>query len=298
MEDTQLEYFLVLAEELHFRRAAQRLGVSQPALSMRIRALEEELGAVLLHRTSRVVTLTAAGRLFRQECRGILGRMAVSRQRLADLASGRGSRLIIAYIESVLQSFLPQSVRRYQQNFPHCPVQLLMMDTLAQLEALRTGAVDLALCRPFGLDLSPFASRLLRRESYLLALPAGHRLCARASVPLRELDGENLILFPERINPKLHRLLLGVIEASGAVPERNQEVSSKGSALALASAGIGVALLPASVCTRTDCPELEFRPLAGDLPPVEYYALWNHEPDNPEAIRNFLALIADDDPPA
>lgn len=289
MELTPLKYFAAVAEELHFGRAARRLNVSQPPLSQQIMKLEDELGVKLFNRSSRVVELTGAGRVFQEEVRAVLRRVDLMTDRMARIGSGRSGTLSIGFNEPVLNTILPKAVNAFRQCCPEVDLRLFEMETAGQLAALRNREIDLALLRSFGDDPAGFAGKLLYRENYLLALPPDHPLLKYETVPLEKLQDHELIMFARRSNPAMHRCILQALHAAGVEPLIRQEAGNKATILALVRAGLGMGIVPESSIV-TAPPGVEFRALGPGLPPVEIMALWAENNSAPP-LHNFLRLL-------
>ncbi len=286
MELTHLKYFVTVAEELHFGRAARRLNVSQPPLSQQIMKLEDELGVKLFNRSSRVVTLTEAGKIFLEEARSILHRAELTTERMALLAGGHCGILSLGFNEPVLNTILPEAVSKFRRKYPDVELRLFEMETAAQLTALRGREIDLALLRTFGDSPEEFAARLLYREHYLLALPPDHPLLKLETVPLEKLKDRELIMFTRRSNPNIHRCILEALRNAGVEPRISQEAGNKATILALVRAGLGVGIVPES-SRITAPPGVEFRPLGPGLPPVEILAVWE-ERNSSAPLQHFL----------
>ena len=270
MELRQLRYFVAVAEELHFRRAAVRLHMSQPPLSHQIRLLEEELGFRLLIRTRRQVALTPAGALFLQDARAILedleGAIATARR----ISAGQAGRLRINFSGSALLSILPRLVRLFRSDRPDVELELRERSTAAQIGAIQTGSVDIGLV-PLPVDASGIKQELLLREPTVAALPAGHPLAKLQRVPLRRLAAEPLVLFPRDQAPGLHDELLARLNATGTSPIIAQYAPETHTIIGLVAAGIGVSLVQTSV-QGLALPGVTYRPVT-NAPVIELAAI-------------------------
>ncbi len=180
MELRQLRYFVAVAEELHFRRAAARLHVSQPPLSTQIAALEAELGVLLLARTRRRVALTPAGAAFLREARAILAGVDAAATTARAIDSGQEGVLRVSFVGSALLSIVPGIVQRFRAARPLVQIALRERPTSAQLEAVRTGIADIGLVRPPVQADPELVTELVLRERTVAALPAGHPLAVAA----------------------------------------------------------------------------------------------------------------------
>ncbi|MGA9859005.1 MAG: LysR substrate-binding domain-containing protein [Solirubrobacteraceae bacterium] len=262
MELRQLRYFVAVAEELHFRRAAARLHISQPPLSQQIAALEEELGCRLLERTRRHVALTAAGEVFLRDARATLAELDVAVSTARAIDAGLAGVLRVGFVGSALLSTVPDAVQRFRRARPGVEVELRERSTVEALRALSTGAIDVGLVRPPIESDASLHTEVVRRERTIAALPAGHPLTALRRVPLRRLAGEPLVLFPRRQAPGFHDLLVGRLAATGASPRVVQYAPEMLTIIGLVAAGIGVSLVPASL-SHLALPGVAYRPLSG-----------------------------------
>ena len=291
MELTVLQYFVMLARELHFHRAAEKLNITQAPLSAAIRKLEDELEIRLFERNSRSVRLTEAGRLFLREAEAVLERAELAKRRLADFASGRAGRLAIGYNETALNTFLPQVLARCRNRQPELQLELRELDTSEQIQLLRENRLDIGFMRPFGVDLSGLQFRLMSRENYLLVMQNSHPLAAEDSISVRQLSGRSIILFARDVNPAVYDRITSILTPDHAPPPVfRQDARNKSSMLAMVKAGFGAALLPASNC-RGITPDLTVRKLAFPLPSVDTMGVWN--PNQPSgALKQFIQLLS------
>jgi len=266
MELRTLRYFATLAEELHFGRAAQRLAITQPPLSLAIRGLEEELGVVLFARTRRQVALTHAGAAFLEQARSVLARAseAVQVARAAD--RGEVGRLAIGYMSASIFTLLPSVLRDFAARHPGVRLDLRELTLPQQLAALRAGDIHVGFMRPPITD-AELTDALLLEEPLRVALPSGHPLAQSRRVRSARLAGEPFVMFQRSPGLVLHDLVLGFCLRQGFSPRVAQEASQTHAVIGLVSAGIGVALVPASA-EAIRLRGVEFRPLAERSPPV------------------------------
>jgi DNA-binding transcriptional LysR family regulator len=269
MELRHLRYFVAVAEELHFRRAAERLYVAQPAVSEQIRKLEAELGVRLFDRTHRSVALTDPGKALLAEARRVL-QMAEAAQHAARNASKRsGARLRVGYVPDVLPSSVPRALQRLAAAAARIDISLEAGTPLGLIGAVRDGGLDaavLALPAPTkGLRVTT-----LGRVPLVAALPAVDVRDSDAAVTLEELDPERLIVLPRDANPALHDAVTSTCRAAGVSPALIEAAEPRVEAVLLAvAAGGGVALLPASIGERYAVPGVRLVPLAGAEPAFE-----------------------------
>jgi DNA-binding transcriptional LysR family regulator len=286
VELRQLRYFVAVAEELHFRRAAERLHISQPPLSQQIRALEDELGFALLTRTRRRVELTAAGAAFLRDARALLGELegAVATARRID--AGQTGRLRVNFVGSALFSIVPGAVERFRRSRPGVELELHERATLDQLRAVRAGVADVGLVRPPIEHDDELRVDTVLRERTVAAVPAGHPLAGLSRVPLRRLATEPLVLFPREQAPGFHDLLIDSLAGAGAVPRVIQYAPEMLTIIGLVAAGTGVSLVPASV-QRLALEGVAYRPVSG-APRSELVAITRAGEDSALA-RAFVA---------
>lgn len=288
MELRHLRYFLAVAEELHFGRAAERLHMAQPPLSQQIRALEDELGVPLFARTSRSVRLTPAGEAYLGEARAVLARVDEAGRLARRIHLGEAGELAVGYMNPVMDAVLCRALAAFRMARPGVSVRLRELPTTQQLAELRAGRLDVAFIRLLqredaaqgqsgqgqpGQDLRALTTRIVASEPYVLALPEGHRLADLDLVPLREVGAEPLILFPRQGMPGLHDAMLAALRATGAQPRISQEVAGKHASLALVAAGFGVCLVPASA-RDWQRRGVVLRPVSPGLPVVQMAAAW------------------------
>src|SRR6201996_1463791 len=268
VELRQLRYFAAIAEEGSFSRAAVRLHVSQPPLSTQIKSLEEELGAPLLARTNRGVSLTASGQVFYEEVRAILARLENARTRALQADRGDVGMLTVGFVSIADYGVLPPALKSFRAQFPLVEVQLHELTTDAQIRELRAARLDL------GIGLAPVEEPDLEfesvlREELVLAAPAGHPAAKGAgAVDLHALSKEDFIVPPREIAPGLYDLIISYCRSFGFAPRITQHARQMQTVISLVSCSMGFALVPSSVCNlkRTG---VRYRPLRGKPALVE-----------------------------
>jgi DNA-binding transcriptional LysR family regulator len=292
LELRQLRYFVTVAEELHFGRAARRLHMTQPPLSQTIMALEQMLGAPLFERNRRGVALSAAGEALLPEARRLLAQSAGLAELVQRAASGASGRLSLAFVSSADYSVLPPTLRAYRAEYPQVEITLKEATSDLQLEDLLEGRVDAGLLIPplpdrarQDLDYLP-----VLREPLVLAAPDGLPALARArAADLRKLAGLPLIIFPRHISPGLYDAILSVFRAAGITAEVAQEAIQMQTIVSLVSAGMGLALVPQSV-SNLRRPGVAYLPLVQSTPLVETGLAWRRDNASP-VLRGFLELM-------
>ena len=270
MDLRHLKYFIAVAEECHFGRAAERLQMAQPPLSRAIRQLEAELGFELLERTTRRVTLTPAGAAYRDEAYEVLEAMAAAGTRARRVAQGREGRLAVGCVGSATYSLLPQFARAMRARLPHVEVtfrgEMLAPD---QVAALRTQALDLALLRPSGGVAGELRTTVLRRDRLLVAVPVDHPLAQRTNVEMTDLRDVDLISHGGRAGSAMRQLLLSLCDSAGFQAHVVHEVAETSTLLTFVAAGLGVAVVPEPTASL-GVPGVAHIPLGGvqDVPLV------------------------------
>jgi DNA-binding transcriptional LysR family regulator len=286
VELRQLRYFIAVAEELHFRRAAARLHISQPPLSQQIARLEEELGCRLLNRTRRRVELTAAGEAFLRDARAVLEELDVAVATARRIESGQAGLLRVNFVGSALLSIVPGIIQRFRRGRPNVEIELRERSTLDQLRVLAGGLVDVGLVRPPIEADESLTAEVVMRERTVAAIPSDHPLAQRSRISLRTLAAEPLVLFPREQAPGFHDLLTGKLAASGRSPHVVQYAPEMTTIIGLVAAGIGLSPVPASVA-RLGLEGVTYRPLTG-APDTELLAVTRTGDDSP-LVAAFIA---------
>lgn len=285
MELRQLRYFVAVAEELHFRRAAARLHISQPPLSQQIRQLEEELGYPLLARTRRRVELTPAGEAFLRDARALLSELDGAVEAARRIDAGQSGRLRVNFVGSALLSIVPGIVQRFRAARPSVEIELHERSTVEQMRAVGAGAVDIGLVRPPIEDVPELRTETVLQERTVAALPTGHELASLRRIPVRRLGSQPLVMFPRSQAPGFHDLLMSSMSAPGTHPQVVQYAPEMLTIIGLVATGIGVSLVPASV-TRLTLEGVTYRPVTG-APSSELIAIVRAGDDSP-LVRAFI----------
>ncbi|GAB3175270.1 LysR family transcriptional regulator [Streptomyces incanus] len=247
MELRQLRYFLALAEECHFGRAAARLHVAQPALSQQIKQLERELGISLFNRSTRRVEPTEAGRHLTDYARALITEEERARTHMRELATGHAGRVSVGFIGTATYDVLPRVARTVRAKLPEITMDLRgELLTPRLVEGLLSGVFDLAVLRGAASDenirITP-----LRSEPLVAVLPSHHRLAGRPSIPLEALAGEPFVIHPSQSRSSMYDRVLSACRRAGFRPDPLLEVGETATLVVLVAAGHGVALVPQSV---------------------------------------------------
>ena len=282
MELRQLRYFCILAEELHFGRAAKRLALTQPPLSQAIAGLERELGVRLFDRTRRRVGLTHAGGAFLEEARATLARAAQAVELAQRAERGEVGRLAVGYLAATAFTLLPLVLRDFGRAFPGVKLDLRELTIPQQHAALLKGDIDLAILRP-PVDEAELASEVIMSERFVVALPASHPLCALRKVPAQRLAREPFVMFPRQPGLVNHDLVMGFCLRAGFTPRVAQEANQTHTVVGLVSAGIGVALVPEST-QRIGLAGVVYRPLRERTPLSRTAVAWRRGERSPTLL--------------
>lgn len=258
---THLASFVVLAEELHFGRAAQRLHISQPPLTQQIQRLEARLGVALFQRNRQGTQLTAAGTAFLPHARQCLRAAEQAAAAARATARGQAGSLLVATPPSVLLTALPKQLARFHAAFPAVQLTLRELSTAAITDLVRAGGCDLAYLRA---TEAPADCQLLHRqqEGLTALLPARHPLAKEPKLRLRHLATQPFVLFPSALGSSFHAELLAYCRRANFVPNVRQEATQWSSVLSLVAAGFGVSIAPAGVASLRPT-SVVARPLPG-----------------------------------
>lgn len=293
MELRHLRYFVAVAEELNFNRAAKRLHIAQPPLSRQIRDLERELGTPLFDRVPRGVELTAAGRAFLPEARLTLAQAERAQRTAQRAARGEVGRLRVGFVEAASHSgILPEVLGFFRMHLPSIGLSLFEMDSLEQTEAFREERIDLGLMHGAPAD----ADRWLKvepvyAEPLVSAVPETHPLATRARIALSEFADEPFLLFPRHVAPAMYDDVIARCRAARFSPRVVQTVAGWHTLAALVGAGVGVTFVPRSLThpRRPDVAHPAVRDLAVQM---EITAAWKTGDRSPVRERFVTALRA------
>jgi len=246
MELRQLRYFLVVADELHFGRAAERLHITQPPLTVAVRRLERELGVQLFDRTTRRVALTAAGQAFKERVQAAVADLDGAAGDVADVAAGKSGKIRVGFVSSASYTAVPEAIRAFRQQRPRIDLVLNPLTSGEQVEQLLDGNLDLGLIRDPG-DVPGLNLELLSTEDLVAVLPDTHRLAAVEEIRPQDLEGQPMILFPYRLMPGFVARVLRLFDPLPSSPNVVQQAIHQETVLGLVAAGLGISVLPESV---------------------------------------------------
>lgn len=277
LEFRHLRYFLALAEELHYGRAAQRLAISQPPLSVAIQQLEANVGARLFDRSSKGVSLTPAGQAFRASAQGLLDRTEDACALAREVQAGEVGRLRLGFVGSTLFNGLSAWLHAFQTHRPKVEVIVIELNSQDQIDALLAGELDLGLVHtdrlPPALTCQPLYS-----EPFVACLPDRHPLAALAEIPLAALSEQPFILFSRKGSPDYHARIVEICRQHGFYPRLQHEGRHWLSVVSLVAQGLGVSIVPAAF-QRAGAPGAVFRPLAEPIEGSAVFAAWRQGAD-------------------
>ncbi|MCX6592680.1 MAG: LysR family transcriptional regulator [Acidobacteria bacterium] len=284
MEIHHLRYFIAVAEELSFRGAAERLHISQPPLSVQIAQLERELGTRLLERSAGKTTrLTAAGAVFLDEARALLDGLDRSIERTRRTGRGEVGTISVGLTSSMAYGVVPLLLRDFRRAHPGVTLQLLEMTTAQQEKALLARTLDLAFCYP-PLENPGFKTRNVGEEGMVLAIPDSHPLAGTRPVRVGELQGETILTFPRHLSPGLFDRMLAAFSMAGLTLRIAEEATQLQTIIALVCAGLGVAVVPASMA-KLAREGVEYRSILDPMPVVETLLVWRDDAPSPLAQK-------------
>jgi DNA-binding transcriptional LysR family regulator len=286
MELRHLRYFVAVAEELNFRRAAEKLRLAQPALSAQVKTLEQELSVRLFDRTTRSVKLTPAGRVLLDEARVVLSAAAQAEARARKAEEGLVGTVRIGLIAPAANAWLANILRRFQAQFPGVQISLFDLTTPEQLTRLRAGELDAGLLRP-PVGFPELEYKFVEESRQVLALPEGHRLARKRRLEWADFDQEGLVMIHPNFQHGYYDPFLAACAKAGAKPRPVQYANDIQIKMWLISAGFGVAPTTDTLA-EVRRPGLVFRPLPPGLPLVQTVLVWKRNDDSP-ALRNLLA---------
>lgn len=290
MELRHLRSFIVVAEELHFSRAALRLGISQPPLSQQIRLLERELGVELFRRSASGVTLSDAGHVLRRSAQRILEDAEGMQQLATRIRAGHVGVLRVGFVGSALYGPLPGLIRATRARLPDVTVTLEEIETGDQIQALLNHHIDVGVLRP-PVQAHGLSHRHVFEEPLVAVLPDDHPLASRPHIDVGDLRDDEFVLFPRQLGVGLWDLVVSSCKAAGFQPQIVREVEHIHTMVGLVASGVGVTLVPASV-HRLRVPKAAYLPLEPATGNTVLSIAWNSDDDSPH-LHRFLEVALD-----
>ena len=282
----RLRYFVAVAEELHFGRAAYRLGISQPPLSQQIQSLEDEFGILLFDRSRRRVQLTAAGELLLAESKKVVEQYARMESVVRKAASGELGHVSVAGVPSAFHRLAPALIREVRRVHPGLKLSLKEAHTAEIAASVLTGDVDVGIVWDNEVT-APTSIKVLSRQPFLAALPHGHRLASKKGLALKDFNDENIMMFPRSVSPRYFDSMMFGFEIVGIKPRFDTVGNSLVSQLSYVAGNFGVAFVPEFLRSAgAEC--IDFFKVDFPNEPIPISLIWNEEKCSPQA-RAFVS---------
>lgn len=288
MELKRLRYFVAVAEELHFGRAAERLDMAQPPLSRQIAQLEAELEVKLFDRSRAQVRLTPAGDVLLERARQILDQLDSAFREVSLVGKGSAGRLRVAFVGSASHGVFPNLIKSYRSHFPDVDLALSAMNNADLERALIQREIDIAVARP-SLRGEDFRTAKLHNEPLVLAIPDNSALNARTSIALKSLNQETFVLYPRHPRPSFADHVLGALAQEGVQPKDTILAQDYQTAISLVSVGVGISVVPESVST-TQRPGVFYKKYIGHNPGTGLSAHARRDNTKPHVL-NFFKIV-------
>lgn len=288
LEFRHLTYFKALAEELHYRKAAEKLFISQSALSQQIKLLEEILKVPLLERTNRKVTLTDAGTLFYRDTVQVLNKIESAVNNLKLYKAGNTGQLAVGFVASAMESILPDLLKQFNRDCPNIRFQLDELSNKEQLAALANETMDLGFMRsnqvPSGMEI-----KCVHRETFSLVLPVDHSVTANTFKHIGQLAEESFILFPNEQSQLYYQQIINICADHGFMPRIVHRSIHAPTIFRLVENKMGLSIIPTSL-TNAGNPNVRFIELKNVPQRTELFAVWRNENNNP-ALPYLLEML-------
>ncbi|MBE9200354.1 MULTISPECIES: LysR substrate-binding domain-containing protein [unclassified Nodularia (in: cyanobacteria)] len=289
MELRHLRYFIAVAEELHFSKAAEKLHIAQPPLSQQIQQLEAELGVKLFDRkTKRQVQLTEAGKVFLQEAYQLLVQLETAVAMTQRTGRGETGQLRIGFTSLVIYDLLPLILSQFREQFLEVELVLLELTTSQQEQALRDSLIHVGFAHP-PLENDTLSYKCIRKETLVVALSSNHSFAQQEHICVRSLLSEPLIMFPRYLAPGLYDRIMSLFQQVNFQPNITQEAIQMQTIIGLVSAGMGVAIIPSSL-QNLQRSGVAYRPILEEVPIIETAVIWQQKSLTP-VVENFLQVV-------
>jgi DNA-binding transcriptional LysR family regulator len=290
MELRHLKYFLAVAEELHFSKAAEKLFIVQPALSRQIKELEGELGILLFKRTKRVVSLTEAGKFYYSEAKNIFLSLEQMKRKAKEIETGSIGKIKIGYVGSAMQSVLPKLILRLQKEYPGLHFELYEVTAKNQIEMLKTGKIDIGFLRIPG-DDKELVFETIYTESYSLVLPFKHKKNVKNFKGLHEFASENFIIQPRNTGERYFDNIISLCNSAGFSPIITHESLNEDATIRLVENNLGISIFPTSF-TNAFKARVKYIELKNTRNKLQLSIAWNNNNTN-STLQTFIKIIRD-----
>ncbi|MDZ8185168.1 MAG: LysR family transcriptional regulator [Nostoc sp. ChiSLP02] len=289
MELRHLRYFIAVAEELHFSKAAERLHIAQPPLSQQIQQLEAQLGVELFHRkTKRQVQLSEAGQVFLQEAYQLLAQLQKAIELTQKIGRGEKGQLRIGFTGLVTYNLLPVILRQFREQFPEVELMLQELTTTEQERALQDSRIHVGFAHP-PLEDNTLNQKCIQQEALIVALAETHPLAEREKISVRSLINENFIVFPRHLGSGLYDQIVSLCQQGNFSPKVTQEAIQMQTIIGLVSAEMGIAIVPSSL-QNFQRAGVVYRNFEEKTPLVETAIVWREEDMTP-VLKEFLQVV-------
>ncbi len=288
MELRHLRYFVVVAEELHFRRAAEKLFIAQPALSRQIKLLEEDLNVLLLKRTKRVVLLTEAGKFFYKEVKDLFTAIDLIKTKAKEIESGAAGKIKIGYVGSAMLSVLPKIITKLQKSLPDLHFELHEMTAMVQVEMLKADKIDIGFLR-IPRDDKDLIMQTIFTETYSIVLPENHKITTKNFKGLHQLANEKFIFPPRNVGQRYFDTLISLCTAAGFSPIIAHESLFENAIIRLIENDMGISILPSSFNKEFNA-KVKFIELKKIPQRLQLSIAWNKDNINP-SLLTMIKLI-------
>ncbi|SIS63804.1 LysR family transcriptional regulator [Paracoccus saliphilus] len=284
----QLRYFLVLAEELHFGRAAQKLHISQPPLSASLKQLEQTLGFALMERSHKAVRLTPAGIVYAEHARRILGQLDAAEALAAQAAKQVAGKITIGFVPSMLFRRLAETLREVQEAYPEIELRLHEMNTSRQVEALLAHRLDVGFVHsaPFP---EAITEHVLGTERMLCCVPRDHPLAGRSRIRVSDLAGERVLIFAREFAPHFHDKIATLLQAADTEPFDGYRIQHWFTVVALVGQGMGISLVPQSLA-RSSFANVRYIEIEEAVAEHRISLIWRDE-NLTDTTRHFIRFV-------
>jgi len=291
MELRHLRYFVTVASELNFSKAAQKLHIVQPALSKQIVDLEHEVGTPLLFRSTRTVQLTAAGKVFLADAQAILTAAESAKDRALRTSRGEVGELSIAFFAAPTMFFLPDLIRRYRAKYPKISIKMHELTPDRQLDAFARQEIDVGFTRPLPPGYPDLEAQVLFEERFLIVVPETHPLALRKQIRLSELKQEAFVMLDRAVAVGMYDQIVSACRTSGFSPSITNSPDLMATVLTMVAAEQGISIVPEGA-QNLRSKQVAFVPISPSLDPIPLILCWCTQSESPPRDA-FLQLVRD-----